>query len=333
MNRVNFSNVIFLFPVLWRILSSLRKQQKFLGNQYGDLFREIKEKNDGTVTTDDFFKMTRYYGYAVPAILGEGICLLRGYKMTPGERRLSTSQGIITGIYDDFIDKNNLLPGQILEITRSPKDFNARKLIDKIFVENWQYVTENTKNQSFLWEMVDKIYTIQLETRKQLNPETSYGQIREITYHKGGYSVLFYRSVYSNPLIENEYHAFYSLGALLQFGNDIFDLKDDLKEGIYTMITKPRHLKETVEHFNVLKKETIGSFLELSYPLPNKKRFLHYIMPVVNRCEVCLSQLHQLEKRSGVFNPSAHTRREIVCDMEKRVNFFRTLSFYLRTCI
>ena len=325
------SNLFHLIPVSVKMLQSFGKQQNFLKSTFSELYRKVEEENDGSVTPGCFYKMSRYYGFAVPAVLGEGICMLRGTKMNDMERRLSTSQGIITGIYDDFIDKSKLQADQIIEITRKPGGFSSDNLITKIFIEYWSFVIDNIRHEDFLWQMVEKIYQVQLQTREQYDPALSFERIRQITFDKGGYSVLFYRSAYSNPLEENEQKAFYNLGALLQFGNDIFDLRHDLAEGIHTMITKPDHLDGVVEVFYELKKETIQSFYCLPYKRKNIRKFLHFIMPVVSRCEVCLNQLHKLEHAAGVFRPSEHSRQEIVCDMEKMSNFLRTLKYYFKT--
>ncbi len=102
MRKLHPSNLVHLIPVLLRMYRLLKHQQSFLNHEFKSLFDEVKNHNDGTVKADDFFKMTRYYGYAVPAVLGEGICTLRGAKMSIEERRISTCQGIITGIYDDL---------------------------------------------------------------------------------------------------------------------------------------------------------------------------------------------------------------------------------------
>ncbi|MDZ7743775.1 MAG: hypothetical protein U5Q03_19080 [Bacteroidota bacterium] len=327
------SNLYSLIPVLFKMYRAFGRQQKFLKLAFSELYRRVGEENDGTVTSGCFYKMTRYYGFAVPAVLGEGICMLRGYKMNETERRLSTSQGIITGIYDDFIDKNRLQADQIIKITRKPGDFSSDELITQIFIEHWSYVIEHIMHEAFLWQMVEKIYKVQLETKKQYDPGLSFDSIRQITFDKGGYSVLFYRSVFSNQLMENEFEAFYKLGALLQFGNDIFDLKFDLEEGINTMITKSDHLQAVINIFYELKEDTIRSFYRLPYRHKDIRNFLHFIMPVVSRCEVCLNHLHKLEKTAGMFRPRDHSRKEIVCDMEKMSNFLRTLKYYLNTDI
>lgn len=331
MSRFYLSNFFSLIPVIMKIQKSLNRQQKFLNSEFKELFREVRENNDGTVTPDDFYKMTRYYGYAVPAILGEGVCILRDLKMSFTERKISTCQGIITGIYDDFIDKNKLQHDDIIRITQDPKQFPSDLLINKIFVENWSYVLENVHNDTLLWKMVEKIYHIQSETLKQYDENTPFEKIKNITYKKGGYSVLFYRSIFENSLKKGEYQAFYNLGALLQFGNDIFDLRDDLRAGIYTMITKTEQFKMLVRAFYELKKETTNSFYALPYQSEKIRKFLHFIMPVINRCEVCLAQLSKIEEKYGQFSPGKLKRQEVVCDMEKKSAFIKTLKYYLTT--
>src|SRR5450432_2616068 len=88
-------------PLLaYRILRNLEKQKKFIRNNIGPTLESARRTNDGSLDENDFRKITRYYGLAVPAILGESFCVLRGEKMTVKERMAGTCQGAMTGLFD-----------------------------------------------------------------------------------------------------------------------------------------------------------------------------------------------------------------------------------------
>jgi hypothetical protein len=333
MSKFHLTNLYHLPAVLFRIKRSLDRQRNFLQGEFGDLYQQVRENNDGSVLEDDFYKMTRYYGHAVPAILGEAVSLMRGNSLSKKERKLSTSQGIITGIYDDFMDKNRLSAEEVKDITQNPRAFPCKRLIDQLFVENWGYVIEEVKHPDFLWEMVARVAEAQNATKEQTELQLSYVQAREITYTKGAYSVLFYRSVYDNALKESEQEAFYNLGALLQLGNDIFDVYFDKQEGIHTMLTQADGLKNVVHDFQSLKAEMIQSFFKLPYSTKQIRSALHFLMPVINRCEVCLHHLIHLEEKNGHFQVEKFTRKQVICDMERPINFVRTARRYLATKI
>ena len=90
------------------VISNINRQNKFIQKNINPLLDEAKKINDGNLEENDLKKITGYYGLAVPAILGEAFCTLRGKKMTDKERLASTCQGAMTGLGDDFFDKQRL---------------------------------------------------------------------------------------------------------------------------------------------------------------------------------------------------------------------------------
>lgn len=68
------------------LLSSIKKQHRFIATELDEILATAKRSNDGSLDASDFKKITHYYGLAVPAILGDSICALRGFKMTKKEK-------------------------------------------------------------------------------------------------------------------------------------------------------------------------------------------------------------------------------------------------------
>ena len=90
------------------ILKKLSTQRSFLQKKIQPILSGVEKENDGSLDAADFKKINHYYGLAVPAILGEAFCVLHNKKMSADERIASTSQGAMTGLFDDFFDKQYL---------------------------------------------------------------------------------------------------------------------------------------------------------------------------------------------------------------------------------
>ena len=114
---------LLLFPIYLRLRSDIRRQERYLASVLNKDITEAKRSDDGTLDEQDFDKIKNYYGFGVPAIVGESFCTLRGKKMSEKERTACTYQGALTGLYDDFFDKTNLTDDQIKSMMNDPFAF------------------------------------------------------------------------------------------------------------------------------------------------------------------------------------------------------------------
>ncbi len=311
----------------------IRRQKKYLKIKLEPLLKDVADYNDGSVKQDDIKRIAEYYGIVIGVLYGESFSRLRGYKMNPQERSAITSFGIITGIYDDFFDKHDLDEELLLKLTNEPETINPDRLIDRIFIRYRNDIIENTVQKDFLWQMVDKTYHSQVESRKQNNEALSQDEIKRITFDKGAYSMLLFRSVLRNDLVEGEYEALYNLGAALQLVDDIFDLYFDLQENVSTLATQAKHIGGLKDIFYDQMNTGLDYCKRMNYQRKNIRNFLYKIIPVFCQCMTCLEQLEKLEQKSGSFDPSQFTRQELVCDMEKSRSFLRAMYYYLVTRI
>ena len=83
-------NIIRSPRLVSNILRNIRSQQKFIKENIDPLINDARKLNDGSLDEAACKKLTSYYGLAVPAILGEAFCALRGKKMSATERLAST---------------------------------------------------------------------------------------------------------------------------------------------------------------------------------------------------------------------------------------------------
>lgn len=294
------------------------------------LINSAREENDGSLDEEDFSKIRNYYGLGVPAIVGEAFCTLRGRQMNNSERMASTFQGAMTGLYDDFFDKTGMDTKTIRSMMASPFSYQASTSLEKLFIRFLQMVHQHLPDREYFMHTFEQVFEAQAASSRQKNNSLSREDIRNITFCKGGNSLLFYRSVFENPPVSGEVKALYEAGALMQLGNDIFDVYDDSREGISTLPSSCNTIKEVREEYSRQFNNFIRATGKMNYPAGNKRRFLRKFVLGMTRCQVCMDQLESLEKKSGnTFTPAEYSRKELICDMEKRKNILRSLKHYL----
>ncbi len=329
---LKLNSLLDFIPVYNSLLKDVNHQRKFLNFHILPIIDKYRSENDGTLDEEDFTKIMKYYGFGVPSIVGEFICTLRGQPMTEKERLCSTFQGALTGLYDDFFDKTGMKEEQILEMMHDPFAYHPDSSLERLFIEFMQNVHKNLVLKDYFNHCFKNVFNAQKKSLKQSDPQISYEDILEITFEKGGHSLLFYRSAFTFLVTKGEANALYQLGSLMQLGNDIFDVWKDQQAGIRTPVTAASHLEIVREAFRKKMKAALQACDDAGFDPKNLHRFRRKFILAISRCYVCMDHLEKLEKRSGgTFRPSEYSRKDMICDMEKTINILKAISYYLAT--
>ena len=325
-----FSRVFSTPSLVNRFLRNIRYQQNFLRTHLGPTLDEAARHSDGSLDDDDFKKIYRYYGLAVPAILGEEIAALHGRPMSERERLALSYQGAMTGLFDDFFDKHEMPEEQLLNFIENPGSITGNNSSECLFLLLFRKALELSHHPGETVKYLHKVYLAQVESLKQAAPGLTREEIKRITIDKGGVSVLFYRSVFESGLAKNEEISFYKIGGLMQFGNDIFDVHKDSLQNISTLMTTAGKVEQVRREFSEMRAEAFGSFYATNYGWTAIRRLLDMVeLSLCARCFVCLDQLETLEKRNGgVFDPKKHSRNELVCDLDNSKNKWRSIRYF-----
>ncbi len=323
-------NVISLPSMYLGIIQSLNVQKSFLKTYISPLLDFYKINNDVTLTEKDFVKINKYYGLAVPAILGEAFCKLRNKPLTIDERWVLTCQGIITGLFDDFFDDSKLPYDYIQNIVVSPKTHSPATSNEKLFVECYLKALKLASHPHLITSQFLLVHNDQIDSVEQENISVLQDRVWEITQNKGGNSVLFYRTSLDNLMDIKEKEALFHLGSLMQLENDIFDVYKDNSIKIYTLAT----IITNIEDLRQLYQNQVNLFISASYKMnyPKKQiiRFLDNIMPVINRGFVCLDQYQKLQNSNNYkFIVEDFSRKQLICDMELPKNIFKTTYYQI----
>jgi hypothetical protein len=333
---IHLSNLLRTPDVLLTLIRNVKRQQHFLSKEIRPQLVAAMKNNDGSLDKDDVKKITHYYGLAVPCILGEALCTLRGKDMTLKERTALTYQGAMTGLFDDFFDKEKLTDDGVKAFMESPEKIAGQNKRQELFLQFYKNALQHSHSPELTLQYLRKVYNAQIESRKQADSGSlSQEEIKRITIDKGGMSVLFYRSVLENEITGEEEAALYQMGGLMQFGNDIFDIYKDCKQHIDTLVTTAKRVKDITAQFIKMMEDGFAMTFHTAYSHRNIRKFLHlFSMSLCARCFVCLDQLESKEKKSGnEFKPYQYNRKDLVCDMDNKRNKWRMVMYHIQTSI
>ncbi len=326
-NRVK--KLIQVPVIIVSALKDVNKQKRYINNYLRPFLDEFQTSYHG-LHEDDLKKITSYYGFGVPSVLGELFCTLRGEIMTGIERKTSTWQGGLTGLFDDFFDKQEVSQEIIQELVYHSQYINPEDVNQALFQKFAKVVLENTPHEEFLYQAITNVYKAQQDSLLQKDSNLDWERIKSITFNKGGYSIHFYRAIYKHPFAEGESAALYNLGALMQLANDIFDVYKDSQNKTYTLPTSCKNISQVREIFDDQMQVTLDSLWKMDYPEKNKHRAINKFMLGIARTWVALDQLQELESNTnGKFLLKEYTRKALICDMEKPRNLFRAVKYYL----
>ena len=312
------------------VISKINRQKKFIQINISPFLEEANKTKDDSLDENDFKKTTGYYGLAVPAILGEAFCILRGTTMTEQERLAATCQGAMTGLGDDFFDKQRLSDEAVKDFVSAPEKITGNSASEKLFLYFYKTALTNAPDQEQMQQQLLKVYYAQLMSKQQRGGVLDHESIKDITLRKGAESLLFYRTAFKHPIVKGEEKMLYCLGGLMQLSNDIFDVYDDRLNGIDTLLTTTKKINEVRVLFIALMRLGFEAAYKTKYPRDNIKRFINLIsISIFSRCLVCLDQLEKNEKKTnGVFSPALYKRKDLICDMDTVINKLRSVKYH-----
>lgn len=316
-----------------QIVKQLNTQKNFIKKHIAPLLTDARQQNDGSLNETDFKKITHYYGLAVPAILGEAFCLLAGKPMSDKERWASSSQGAMTGLFDDFFDKYYMkdvdVKNKITALQKEKLHRSNEQLFDLFYKKALQTVPDKNAMQQTLYA----VYEAQIKSKLQADPLLLINDIKNITFEKGGTSLLFYRSAFWPAATEPETALLHHLGATMQLANDIFDVYKDKENGIRTLITET----DNIHAIRLLLIERLQYAYQQAYSLPYPAVAIHKFLSILSigifsRCFVCLDYLQKNEIFTNhKFQVRAYSRKQLICDMDTKKNMLRSAAYHLKT--
>jgi len=269
---------------------------------------------------DEVTKKRIHFYTAQSAITNHWFCALRGKKPTPHEIENALLLGAFTPIADDLMDES----GQTFEqLENQESKATTAHILFGYLLERLKPMRDTKPAFASYFA---KAHHAQNQSLLQLQKEPLDLDILErITFDKGGYYTTLYRFVLNHPAQPGEEAAMYTLGAILQVLNDLFDMHKDYHNGVQTLVTRTANIHAVAEKLNALEVQFRHQFFGLNYPQKNKKRAYRAIMAIVTRGHVALAHYKKLQGTAPQLNIGAYPRKALIVDMEKLGNIGKNL--------
>lgn len=248
---------------------------------------------------------------------------LRDYKTTMYEQQAALYLGAYTPVYDDLVDDQTMNHQDIKKLQKDQNKENVHHAL--IYYLYKKLATHLPKNGHFnhYFQLSGQAQTASIRQLKK--DSLHWGELQQITFDKGGYATLLYRSILENEIEIKEENAIYQLGATLQLVNDAFDVYKDHQQGLQTLITNTTDINIPAGIFEEQVNTCILAIHDLPYAKNHIERMLWKIKVMLSRGFVCFEQLKALPGASTEFSPENYSRTQLICDMERMKNIRRSL--------
>lgn len=321
---MHFIRYIQALRELW---ADIKTQRAFNAVFLEPYIQNLEQKYEGNFHSGQKEKILNYYGLFIPAVLAATYKRLYQTTFTEAERKRVTLFGVLTPVGDDLFDIDKLDIDSIQTITYTPHLYQAKHFTAKVACEIQDYLLSHVPDRSAYIDAAKNVFEIQIETLRQLDPAITDVDARNITYAKGGYSVIIYHEVIqkaSDALRE----ALFYVGSLMQFANDLFDLHKDLPDGIQTLPARCNDFKALKAVYYERCLTCNQKIWQLDFDQKEKEKFLIKMHFIISRGLVALDHFIAIENKLG--KPlSMHTlsRKELITDMQKPGNILRWLRY------
>jgi hypothetical protein len=295
-----------------RHLPWLKKQINKIESQHGEQLPE-------------YHKRFRLYTI-IATIFITWLETLRNQRLTETQRETALLFCGLTPLFDDLFDEMQYSAEEISLL--SQKKIQRGNWHEKVCIALFEQIEQ--RNRHLDWTSIfQKVIDYQIISKKQFDKNITREEIIDITFGKGGYSLLLYlEAILPKGYTAAEAEAVYLMGAVIQLTNDIFDTFKDRNEGIFTLATTATDINALRKYYDLEVQKNIAQFEALPYPKQNIKDFLLQYRLIISRGWVALDQLQALQTQSnGVFKLHDYTRKQLICDMELWRNIRKSLGY------
>ncbi len=263
--------------------------------------------------------------------LGQTFCLLRGQAISEHEKSSFLHLSLFAPFYDDLFDTGEFKESRILEMMANPKGCKPASFFEAILCEALAAVYEKCPNRILFDQRFRELFEAQKQNRHALLSPGLQSSWTESSLKKGGISAQLYRSLLTHPMRVGEEEAFFHLGSLIQFMDDLFDVHEDFVTGRKTLMTRSQDMETLAKWYQKETWECLERFRGLGYQPRDQKRFLFRVNFILSRGSVCLQRFSELQKSAQrKFDPRLFRPDQLLIDMEKPRNFLLNLDYCLR---
>lgn len=330
---MSFTNKVIAlswYPLLWGyFLLEMYKQQQYTRRVIGREMNSVGIRPD-VLPIEVRKKIFKYYGTAVPALVGAFLSQLRHQQLHADERYILTLFGAATGLFDDLFDNGKYSDHEILEILQRPENIITENPETHLFIHLYTKALEKVSAPSTVKAACLEVYSAQRNSRKQKNGRLSQEELLNITAQKGAASLQLYGCLLNHGTTPQLLSILSKTGIVGQMENDIFDVWEDTSAGIQT-------LANSTSDLTVLRQRYLQAIDDVLLAMDTadikSSMAARLFIMIAARGLVCIDFYQKATmSNNGKFVPASLQRIQMICDMDTLVAQWQSLQHYLGLC-
>lgn len=314
----------FSYTLLYLVFYVFNNRRKEL--QWGiSYLRALERKFDGSFDERTFKKILFYYSLMVPAVSDAFLSLYKR-RTSENEKERLLHYFLCTSVFDNFFDRNELTDSEIFDITFNTQNWKPKNFTERVSINSHFVLSNFVRNKTYFFELLKKVYDIQVDSRKQFDISITNKELEHITLDKGGNAVLLPGLLLDNDVSEFELQTRYLLGGIIQYVNDLYDIYRDLQNGIETIPTRLTSTQKFKHYYLQLVEELNDKIDSIPEPRKIKLKLKISAMGIAALGIIAIDQLQKLEDSSQQLpNLKQVPRKALIVDMEKVSNIWKLL--------
>jgi hypothetical protein len=302
------------------------------------LLSDIEKRWKGTFVPATRRKIAISYGIFTPMIC-DAFTALHGRKTNPTEKERFIRYFICSSLFDDFTDISTLPENELFALSFQPESFIPRTFDESVFKESHLLLKGFVRDANAYEKVTRELFQSQWASKRQslqhqdLHPSDvpSEAVLRDITFSKGGNSVLLCSFYLDGRCSILEQECWYRMGTIIQLTNDLFDMYKDLQDCMDTLPLRMKDARAFSDFFETQIKVMQSLIGQLPFPESRKRPFRMAMAGIYAFGLIALDQLLELQGSSPEL-PALGTlpRSALIIDMEKQKNRKRWLRYTYR---
>jgi len=270
-------------------------------------------------------KIAVSYGIYTPMIC-DAFTLLHGRRTSLAEKERFIHYFICSSLFDDFTDYVAFPEAELFALSFDPEHFVPRNFDESVFRDSHLFLRGFVHERVVYDALTERLFQAQWDSKKQApGGGLSREALQEITFRKGGLSVLlcsFYLDLSPTPA---ERDCWYRIGTIIQLTNDLFDIYKDLGEHMDTL---PVRITDAHAFRAFFEEQITGMQAAIRRLDVSSEAFRLAMAGIYAFGLIALDQLEALQGEAFELPPlETLTRKQLVIDMEKRTNLVKWLKY------
>jgi hypothetical protein len=306
----------------WYIIRNRKKETQ---RAYA-LLESIENKYGGRFSPATRKKIAVSYGIYNPMIC-DAFTGLHHRATNEREKERFIHYFICSSLFDDFTDITPLPEAELFALSFSPETFVPRNFDEAVFRDSHLLLTSFVKEKTAYIGLTHQLFQAQWDSKKQAQSGLlSEEALQQITFTKGGLSVLLCSFYLDTPCSPQERDCWYRIGTIIQLTNDLFDIYKDLQE---KMDTLPQRIQD-VRVFRAFFEVQVQGMQQAIANMPEAagSQFKLAMAGIYAFGFIALDQLQDIQGSREALPPfDTLPRKTLVIDMEKSRNLIKWLRY------